>query len=126
MTVTVAIITAVVLGGGAVGLTQLVRPGEAGTDSEWRSRARCGGMDINDFFTPEPTSALRDLCATCPVRSQCYKSAQSSQLIGYWGGTTAAQRRGPFSYIRYLFATVRSLIRVMVTRTTREGRLSSL
>jgi hypothetical protein len=123
MTAIVTFLISAALLSGALTVTRLVRhPETAPVDSEWRSRARCAGVGVSDFFSTEPAAALRDLCATCPVRAQCYETAKSGHLIGYWGGTTTTQRRAPFAYIRYLFVTTRSLIRVTATRVV-PGRI---
>lgn len=67
---------------------------------EWRARAACRGMDVNQFM-PEASQgrgghpALK-VCATCPVIHQCLQYAlmmDDITAVGVWGGTTDRHRR---------------------------------
>ena len=120
MTAVVTILVTVVLVGVALVVGRLAvgpMPTRPVADvSEWIGGASCTDMAVGGFFSAKPSATVRSICATCPVRSQCYQFAQANQMVGYWGGTTTAQRRGVFSYARYLFATARGLLRVGVAR----------
>ncbi len=65
----------------------------------WHRQAACRGADPGLFF-PErgdkPTGALA-YCQGCPVRQECLDSALEFGerfVVGVWGGTTGAGRRG--------------------------------
>lgn len=62
---------------------------------EWHVDAACRGVDLNDdvsgivseWYTPDQTNWLRDLCDSCPVRLTCREYAyQTNQQVGVWGG----------------------------------------
>lgn len=59
------------------------------SDDTWKARARCRGSD-DDFF-PRTNSAgiaeLKEVCITCPVRTECLLDALSyPDTVGVWGG----------------------------------------
>jgi WhiB family redox-sensing transcriptional regulator len=62
----------------------------------WVEHAACKGTDLDDWFPVRGGSltALRAICAACPVIDRCrtYALAHPS-LIGVWGGTSERQRR---------------------------------
>jgi WhiB family transcriptional regulator, redox-sensing transcriptional regulator len=68
----------------------------------WRQRAACSGMDTSVFYPGErergPTLARREkrakqICAQCPVISNCLKWAlDAREPFGVWGGTSAKER----------------------------------
>ena len=62
----------------------------------WTSRARCRGLDPEQFFVRSLTqakSAIR-VCQRCPVRQECLDYAVDEEIeVGVWGGLTERQRR---------------------------------
>lgn len=63
---------------------------------EWQQRARCRGLDPDQFFVrgaARSRPVLR-ICERCPVRQQCLEYAVANGVeFGIWGGTTERQRR---------------------------------
>lgn len=64
--------------------------------SDWRLRAACAHVDPELFYPPKGGTsrpAIR-VCAACPVRADCLRSAiEHAEPYGIWGGATANQRR---------------------------------
>jgi WhiB family transcriptional regulator, redox-sensing transcriptional regulator len=65
---------------------------------EWHERAACRGMGADIFFIDrggDPRPA-RQICATCPVRQECYDFANQhpKERFGIWGQQSERQRRG--------------------------------
>ena len=62
----------------------------------WRKRAACRGMDP-DKFVPARHGSFGDapeVCARCPVRSDCLATALlTRESFGMWGGLGVKQRR---------------------------------
>ncbi len=63
----------------------------------WMTKAACKGEPVQTFF-PERgrgVARARELCATCPVRTEClsYALEEPELLMGIWGGTTQRGRR---------------------------------
>ena len=61
----------------------------------WMGRAACRGMDP-DLFFPSPGgdhSAVKAVCAVCPVRPECLEHAVVHNEPGIWGGCSQGQRR---------------------------------
>jgi WhiB family redox-sensing transcriptional regulator len=54
----------------------------------WHRRAACRGMDVATFFPKErrSTQDARQICAGCPVRTDCLAYARSHGVEGIWGG----------------------------------------
>ena len=65
---------------------------------QWRDAAACLGTDYADLwfehdYAPPPL-AVRQICGSCPVQTQCLDYAlQNNEEYGVWGGTTPRQRR---------------------------------
>lgn len=63
---------------------------------EWTSRARCRGLDPEQFFVrslQQAKSAI-GVCERCPVRQDCLDYAVDEAIeVGVWGGLTERQRR---------------------------------
>jgi WhiB family redox-sensing transcriptional regulator len=60
----------------------------------WREWARCKGVDLELFFTPERESTAREWCDACPVRDACLADAfRCHDLYGFRSGMTAAERK---------------------------------
>lgn len=60
----------------------------------WQLRAFCNGMDRELFFdSTQDVEMLRAICASCPVKQDCLDYANQQQLLGFWGGTTEAERK---------------------------------
>jgi WhiB family redox-sensing transcriptional regulator len=66
----------------------------------WRLEAGCRWVDPDLFFPisvsgrgGEQADRAREVCARCPVRSECLGFAlRTRQMHGVWGGTTAEER----------------------------------
>jgi WhiB family redox-sensing transcriptional regulator len=66
----------------------------------WRLEAGCRWVDPDLFFPisvsgrgGEEADRAREVCARCPVRSECLDFAlRTRQMHGVWGGTTAEER----------------------------------
>jgi Transcription factor WhiB len=63
----------------------------------WMARARCAGAPLG-LFVPDdeawvPPAEVLAYCAWCPVAGECLDEALRDHLLGYWGGTSGAQRR---------------------------------
>ena len=81
---------------------------------EWRTLAACRGLDVNIFY-PEVNSGqpqtrwVRELCATCVVRTECLDDAiATADKWGIRGGMSPNERR------------------VEARRRRREGRIAEL
>lgn len=69
-------------------------------NEEWRAQAACRGMPTDLFFPKKGENreqvSAKQICASCPVRQECYdyaiEVAQEVELIGTWGGTSQKQR----------------------------------
>jgi WhiB family redox-sensing transcriptional regulator len=65
-------------------------------DPDWQSRARCRGLEPDQFFvrgSAQARSALR-VCERCTVRPECLEYALENAVeFGVWGGMTERQRR---------------------------------
>jgi WhiB family transcriptional regulator, redox-sensing transcriptional regulator len=62
---------------------------------EWLQQAACKGK-TGSFFSKHPNDLAfaRELCASCPVRDECFEHAMSDlNLHGVWAGLTSEQRR---------------------------------
>ncbi|NNF70223.1 MAG: WhiB family transcriptional regulator [Acidimicrobiia bacterium] len=62
----------------------------------WLVFGACRQGDADVFFPDsksQEAEALR-ICATCPVRDECFAYAiEARETYGVWGGTTEKQRR---------------------------------
>lgn len=62
----------------------------------WQSKANCRGESTEAFY-PEPDksrdAAVKNLCDTCPVRTECLEHALTYGEWGIWGGTDDKERR---------------------------------
>jgi WhiB family redox-sensing transcriptional regulator len=69
----------------------------ARSETDWRGRGICVGVDDPDVFfpaAPEFTDPARRLCRSCPVIGECLAEALTrTEVDGVWGGTTSAERR---------------------------------
>ena len=63
--------------------------------SDWRVEARCRGLDPEMFFPERGDHAdeLRAICGECPVIEPCRDWALHHEGLGFWGGTSEAERR---------------------------------
>jgi len=69
---------------------------------DWQRHALCRGMDSSVFFSPTGERGLqrrvreekaRAICARCPVREVCARTAlRSGEQYGLWGGLTEMER----------------------------------
>lgn len=63
---------------------------------DWADRAACRGRNPNMFFPPRGTVVsqdVRDLCAACPVRTDCLDFGVRWPVLGIWGGAPVRERR---------------------------------
>lgn len=74
------------------------------TQRDWQDLAACREVDSDVFFPPvdvESTAerlsreaAAKEICAACPVRTECLEWALSvGESHGVWGGRTESERR---------------------------------
>lgn len=72
-------------------------------DDDWRSKAKCLGLDPNLFVPSKPGGSLKRVYAVCngtphdppcPVRRQCGDFAKQNGLVGVFGGEMHSQRVG--------------------------------
>ena len=65
-------------------------------EMEWADRARCRGVDPEQFFvrgSANARSAVK-VCSRCTVKDQCLEYALTNEIdFGIWGGLTERQRR---------------------------------
>lgn len=65
--------------------------------STWHSTAACKNLPVNIFFPVSYNSSnlnkARKICASCPVKIECFQDAISNNAYGIWAGTTEIQRR---------------------------------
>jgi WhiB family redox-sensing transcriptional regulator len=64
----------------------------------WQEHAACASYPAEMFFPPadDPgaSRAAKAVCATCPVREECFTFAlETAQSEGVWGGMDAGERR---------------------------------
>ncbi|MCX6467271.1 MAG: WhiB family transcriptional regulator [Pseudonocardiales bacterium] len=61
----------------------------------WRPAARCRTADAEELFvTGARQREAREVCRTCPVRTECLAHALDQRIeFGVWGGMTERQRR---------------------------------
>ncbi len=72
------------------------------TAEAWRTRARCRGLDTEMFYRADGVTrpvrmarerAAKEICATCPVISDCLDWAlRTAEPAGIWGGMTPEER----------------------------------
>jgi len=66
---------------------------------EWRKQASCRNIEKRHFYAHEQGERLPipefviTACQFCPVKQQCLDYALKHEDYGYWGGTTARERR---------------------------------
>ncbi|MGW6979699.1 WhiB family transcriptional regulator [Streptomyces sp. NPDC054932] len=78
-------------------------PGRAEHHWAWQTEAACRGLGSRRFFHPEGErgedraardEAAKEICAGCPVQSECLRHALSAgETYGVWGGLTEEERR---------------------------------
>lgn len=62
----------------------------------WRRDAACLDEDPELFFAGDDASvaAAKQVCARCPVRSECLETALAvNEMHGVWGGMAEGERR---------------------------------
>lgn len=69
---------------------------------EWRLQAACAGLELSEadriFFPENPDDPQawvegKQICASCPVRTNCLKNASAhGAQYGLWGGLTPQER----------------------------------
>ena len=66
------------------------------TRPAWMAEAACRGVGPDLFYVSkgQPVAPARALCASCPVRDDCYQYALDTDAEGgIWGGATSKERR---------------------------------
>lgn len=74
--------------------------GASVVDMDWVERARCRGLDPDQFFVRGAAQARRAIkvCQRCSVKEECLRYAVENEVdFGVWGGLTERQRR---AYLR--------------------------
>ena len=63
--------------------------------ASWRDKAVCAEVDPTLFFPKKGDSAreAKQVCAGCPVRTECLEYALGREPHGVWGGLTVVERR---------------------------------
>ncbi len=63
-------------------------------EDNWRTRAKCLGMDPALFYPEfgDQADEPKKVCIGCPVQEECLGAALPSDL-GVWGGLSERQRR---------------------------------
>jgi len=70
---------------------------------DWRSKAKCLGLNTNLFVPSKPGGSLKRVYAVCnggpddepcPVRTECGNFAKENGLVGVFGGEMHSQRIG--------------------------------
>ena len=63
---------------------------------KFKNTASCAGTDTELWFTDSKeysnVSLLKRICASCPARQECLDYALEYRVMGWWAGTTSAQR----------------------------------
>ncbi|MBE2998725.1 WhiB family transcriptional regulator [Nocardiopsis sp. HNM0947] len=63
------------------------------TDPTWRTRAACRDEDTELFFDEDRQAEAQQVCAACPVRTDCFDAALATyEKYGVWGGATTHAR----------------------------------
>ena len=65
-------------------------------DEQWKVNANCVGTDEDAWFRDSGEydwDTLTRICNNCDVKTECYNYALKYDMLGFWAGTTAAQRR---------------------------------
>jgi WhiB family redox-sensing transcriptional regulator len=62
---------------------------------EWTEQALCASADPDAWFPEnggDPASAIRRICAACPVKVECLEYAlDNDEQHGWWGGASPRQ-----------------------------------
>jgi WhiB family transcriptional regulator, redox-sensing transcriptional regulator len=68
---------------------------EVPAPGSWTKRAACrdGHLYYEFFRDGPPLRAVRELCESCPVSSQCLSYALANDVHGIWAGTTWKDRQ---------------------------------
>lgn len=77
---------------------------EPANGERWMAKRRCADYNAEEFFRVEPTGIKRkghvkqafakDICATCPVRTECLTFAlEHREEWGVWGGLDEDERK---------------------------------
>jgi len=78
-------------------------------DETWRDSAACRGMSLALFFSDKSGQLLRkgrEVCESCPVRSECLEDAIEQELHGNYqvhglrGGYSRPERLGLINHRR--------------------------
>ena len=81
-------------------MDELYYPAIDPADELWKDQANCVGIDTDLFFTSGESEGddrdiknLTRICAACPVKIECLDYAVKYSQLGWWGGTTEAERK---------------------------------
>lgn len=68
---------------------------------EWQEKGRCRNLSVEVFFEADGIrgprrrrweEAAKQVCAQCPVITECRAHAVAAEDYGVWGGLTAQER----------------------------------
>ncbi|HEX5561927.1 MAG TPA: WhiB family transcriptional regulator [Nocardioidaceae bacterium] len=64
-------------------------------DEDWATKALCNQAQPDELFVRGAAqNRAKQLCASCPVRTECLAEALDNQIEwGVWGGMTERERR---------------------------------
>ena len=64
-------------------------------NEDWASQAQCRGSQPDELFVRGAAqNKAKQLCAGCPVRTECLAEALDNEIEwGVWGGLTERERR---------------------------------
>ena len=65
-------------------------------DESWKQHAACRDIPTDMFFPArgESVTAVKQICAECPVRQECLDySLNIPNCVGIWGGLSGRERR---------------------------------
>jgi WhiB family redox-sensing transcriptional regulator len=68
----------------------------ASSDTAWRAKGACQGLDAEIFYpeSEELADVAKAICGECNVRLACLSHAlDNREQQGVWGGATAKERR---------------------------------
>lgn len=74
---------------------EILNPKYTRAEAEWRAKARCAGLDTNEFFPAMGVNIrhIKEFCFECPVVVECGDWAIENRIEhGVWGGLSFNER----------------------------------